>query len=110
VHASICQLAVKTFLDNQRAASTSAMEVIQQCIAVYAYIKEQLNTIHANREAFRYLASRCDALPAPLDKLKADNAASINSKKGVLQNLLKVMKDIAEFMALERFHIDPKKW
>ena len=86
------------------------MEVIQQCVAVYTYIKEQLDTIHANREAFSYLASRCEALQAPLDRLKANNAASINLKKDLLLNLLKVMKGIAEFMALERFHIDPKKW
>jgi hypothetical protein len=88
------------------------MEVIQQCIVAYNYIKEQLNTIHANRESFSYLASRCEALQTPLDRLKANhgNAALINSKKGVLQNLLNVMNDIGKFMALQRFHIDPKKW
>ncbi len=88
------------------------MEVIQQCIVAYKCIKEQLDTIHANREAFSYLASRCEALQEPLERLKANNgnAALINSKKGVLQNLLNVMNDIGKFMALQRFHIDPKKW
>ena len=88
------------------------MELLQQCYNAYALIKQHLDTIYANREAFTDLALRCGALQAPLGRLKSNDGDTthIDSKKRVLERLVIVMRSIGDFMAQSRFHIDPKKW